>query len=89
LKQRQVEIAARIEQHQTDGDAFRTNQQVLISVACGAAGLFEHPKTEQKRKLLSLVFSNLRLNRKKLDYSLRSPFDLMVNRPNHANWLGD
>jgi site-specific DNA recombinase len=89
LKQQQIEIAARIEQHQTGDDAFRTTLEALISVASRAADLFERSKAGQKRKLLSLVFSNLRLNGKKLDYTMRSPFDLMVNRPNHASWLGD
>jgi hypothetical protein len=89
LKRQQVEIAAQIEQHQTGDDAFRATLEALISVASRAAGLFERSKAEQKRKLLSLVFSSLRLNAKKLDYTMRSPFDLMVKRPNHASWLGD
>ena len=89
LKQHQIEIAARIEQHQTGDDAFRTTLEALISVASRAADLFQRSKVEQKRKLISLVFSNLRLNGKMLDYTMRSPFDLMVNRPNHASWLGD
>jgi site-specific DNA recombinase len=49
-------------------------------LASRAAELFERSKIGQKRELIAFVFSNLRLNGKKLDYSLRSPFDLMVNR---------
>ena len=30
---------------------------------------------------------NLAARRKKLDYSLRSPFELMVNRPTYTSWL--
>lgn len=89
LKQQQTEIAARIDQHQTGDDAFRATLESLISVASRAADLFQRSKAEQKRKLVSLVFSNLRLSGKKLEYSMRSPFDLMINRPNHASWLGD
>jgi hypothetical protein len=85
LKQRQAEIAACIEQHQIGDDAFRTTLEALISVASRAADLFERSKAEQKRKLVSLVFSNLRLSGKKLEYTMRSPFDLMVNRPTHAS----
>ena len=89
LKQQQIEIAARIEQHQIGDDAFRTTLESLISLASRAADLFERSKAEQKRKLLSLVFSNLRLSGKNLEYSMRSPFDLMVNRPTYTSWLGD
>jgi site-specific DNA recombinase len=59
----------------------------LISVASRAAEIFERSKVEQKRQLIAFVFSNLRLRGKKLEFSLRSPFDLMVNRPNYTSWL--
>jgi hypothetical protein len=60
----------------------------LISLASRAAELFERSKTEQKRQLLAFVFSNLRLRGKKLELSLRSPFDLMVDRRSYSSWLG-
>jgi hypothetical protein len=52
-----------------------------------AAELFDRSKTEQKRQLLAFVFSNLRLRGKKLEFSLRSPFDLMVDRRSYSSWL--
>jgi hypothetical protein len=89
LKERQSEIAIRIEQHQKGEGDFRTTLESLISLASRAAELFERSKPEQKRQLLAFVFSNLRLKGKKLEYSLRSPFDLMVNRASYSSWLGD
>ena len=77
----------RIEQHQKGEDGFRTTLESLISVASRAAGLFERSKTEQKRELIAFVFSNLQLRGKKLAFSLRSPFDLMVDRRSYASWL--
>ena len=88
LKERQTELALRIEQHQKGEGDFRTTLESLISLASRAADLFERSKTEQKRQLIAFVFSNLRLNGKKLEYSLRSPFDLMVNRASYSSWLG-
>jgi hypothetical protein len=61
--------------------------EALISVASRAADLFEGSKTEQKRELIAFVFSNLQLRGKKLEFSTRSPFDLMVDRANYAGWL--
>ena len=89
LKGRQNEIALRIEQHQEGEGDYRTTLESLISVASRAADIFERSKTEQKRELIAFVFSNLRLKGKKLEFSLRSPFDLMVNRRDHSSWLGD
>ena len=89
LKERQAEIATRIEQHLEDEVSFRTTLESVISVASRAAELFERSKTEQKRQLIAFVFSKLRLNGKKLEFTLRSPFDLMVNRADYSGWLGD
>jgi len=88
LKESQAEIAARIEQHQRGDGEYRTTLESLISLASRAAELFERSKTEQKRQLIALVFSNLWLRGKKLELSLRSPFDLMVNRASYSSWLG-
>jgi hypothetical protein len=88
LKERQTEIALRVEQHQKGEGAFRTTLETLISVASRVAELFERSKTEQKRELLAFVFSNMRLRGKKLEFSLRPPFDLIANRTDHSSWLG-
>ena len=77
----------RIEQHGKGQDEFRTTLESLISVASRAADIFERSKTDQKRELIAFAFSNLSLKGKKLDFTLRSPFDLMVNRRTHASWL--
>jgi site-specific DNA recombinase len=80
LKERQTEIALRIEQHQQGEGDYRTTLESLISLASRAAEIFDRSKIEQKRELVAFVFSNLRLRGKKLEFSLRSPFDLMANR---------
>jgi len=64
LKERQTDIALRIEQHQKGEGDFRTTLGSLISLASRAAELFERSKPEQKRQLLVFVFSNLRLRGK-------------------------
>ena len=89
LKEQQIEIGLRIEQHQDGEGSFRTTLESLISVASRAAGIFERSKIDEKRQLIAFVFSNLRLSGKKLEYSMRSPFDLMVNRATYEGWLGD
>jgi len=50
--------------------------------------LFESSKIEQKRKLINYVFSNLELKGATLSYSLRKPFDLMVDCSTRSEWLG-
>jgi hypothetical protein len=62
LKERQTEIALRVEQHQKGEGDFRTTLESLISLASRAAELFERSKPEQKRQLLAFVFSSWRPN---------------------------
>ncbi len=50
--------------------------------------LFESSKIEQKRKLINYVFSNLELDGVTLRYTLRKPFDLMVDCSTRSEWLG-
>lgn len=76
----------RAQHEKGDGD-FRITLESLISLAFRAGELFERSKVEQKRQLIAFVFSNLRLRGKKLEFSLRSPFDLMVNRATYTSWL--
>jgi hypothetical protein len=59
LKGQQAEIAVRIEQHQQGDGEYRTTLESLISLASRAAELFERSKTDQKRQLIALVFSDL------------------------------
>ena len=87
MKERQTEIGLRIEQHQKGDGDYRITLEGLISLASRAVELFERSKAEQKRELIAFVFSNLRLKGKKLEFSLRSPFDLMVNRRDYSSWL--
>jgi site-specific DNA recombinase len=89
LKQSQTEVVLRIEQHQKGEGDFRTTLESLISLASRAGELFECSKIEQKRQLIAFAFSNLQLRGKKLEFSLRSPFDLMVNRTDYSSWLGN
>src|ERR1700730_18792182 len=59
LKERQAEIASRIEQHQQGDAEYRTTLENLISSASRAAELFERSKIEQKRQLrLSCSFAS-------------------------------
>jgi site-specific DNA recombinase len=87
LKQHQAEIGLRVAQHEKGDGDFRITLESLISLASRAGELFERSTIEQKRQLIAFVFSNLRLRGKKLEFSLRSPFDLMVNRATYTSWL--
>ena len=55
LKERQTEIALRIEQHQKGEEHFRMTLESLIYLASRAAELFERSKTEQKQQQIEKI----------------------------------
>ena len=89
LKQSQTELRIHIEQHQKGQDDFRITMESLLSLMSTACEMLDSSKVEQKRQLIAFVFSNLKLRGKKLEYTMRSPFNLLVNCPDHSGWLGD
>ena len=59
----------------------------LLDVASRANELFEFSKPEQKRQLVNFIFSNLKLEGKKLIFNLKMPFDQMALLSKSQNWL--
>ena len=66
---------------------FKITVNTVLSIASKAFELFESSKIEQKRKLINFVFSNLELKGATLRYSLKKPFDLMVDCTTYNDWL--
>ena len=67
---------------------FKLTVNTVLSIASKAYELFESSNIEQKRKLINYVFSNLELEGVTLRYSLKKPFDLMVDCTTYNDWLG-
>lgn len=59
----------------------------LLDIALRANELFEISKPEQKRQLVNFIFSNLKLEGKKLIFNLKMPFDQMALLSKSENWL--
>ncbi len=87
LKQRQHEISIMTTNHEEGDNSFKMTVESLFSLASRAYDIFESSKIEQKRQLITFVFSNLALRGAKLEYSLRKPFHLITGKRSHQNWL--
>jgi len=89
LKNRQYNINEQIKSYLKADETFKITANTVLSIASKAYDLFLSSTIEQKRKLISYVFSNLELKGVTLQYSLKKPFDLMVNCSTYQEWLGD
>ncbi len=88
LKQDQHGLRQQLAQHQDADDDFYISLNLLLELVQNAASLFKKADIEQKRKLLNLLCWNLEMKDGKLEFSMRSPFDLFVNASNCQEWQG-
>ena len=81
--------ALRVERalHEDADEQFKNALITAFRLANRASALFESSKISEKRQLIQYVFSNLRLRGPKLDYTLRKPFDGMLDLAGCAEWL--
>jgi site-specific DNA recombinase len=86
LRAKLAKVAERIKAQQNGDDNFKEALISIITIAAEAKELFLGSTNEEKRTLLNYVFSNLTLSGATLCYSLKKPFDMMLNCPDFAKW---
>ncbi len=72
--------------HFGDEEYYLTSEYLLKLVA-NASKIFESSKAEEKRQLLKLTLSNLRLEGKKVLYDWLNPFDKIAELSSRQLWL--
>ncbi len=82
-----AEVHVDIESHEEADTNFKQTLVTAFKLANKASQLFESSKTHEKRELVNFLFSNLALRGRKLEYTLRKPFDAMVNLRRCSSWL--
>jgi site-specific DNA recombinase len=85
-KDRQLEIVELIHAYDVTEDEFNNKLILLINIASGASRLFRGSDTHEKREMLSFIFQNLKLNGKKLEYTMRYPFSLFADANKTGEW---
>ena len=88
LKERQRQINAELKILNDADEQFGITLTSLISLASKAYDIFESSKIAEKRQLINFMFSNLRLRGEKVLFSLKQPFNLMVDLDSRHEWLG-
>ena len=87
LKQEHTDAKMALDNYDDADDAFKITVSSVLLLLSKAHALFKSSKNDQKRRLINFLFSNLKLSGQTLEYSLRSPFDLMVNAGHFEKWL--
>ena len=75
-----------LEEHNNADDNFTENMINVLQIAANAHKTFNLSKTDKKRKLINLVLSTKNLRGRKLEFTLRSPFDEFVKNTEIGEW---
>lgn len=76
----------RLNIEQVDDEYYGTVTH-LLRLSKDAPRLFKQASIEQKRSLIDMVLSNLRLDGEQLLWELKKPFDSMAFCSKNSNWL--
>ena len=87
LMQNRNDLTLEIQKHDRADDNFTKPLSRLVELAFRALDVFKGSNIEEKRKLLSFVFSNLKLRGRKLEFKLHPPFDDFVKLSKSEEWL--
>ena len=86
-EQKQTNILKAMQKHSDAHKDFHITASVVLDLAKRAYDIFEKATIQEKRQLIDFVFQNCTLHNKKLNYKLKSPFDIIVDSANCTEWL--
>ena len=93
----EIKVELEVERHNIDvklqslskaDDSFNETLGIIFELASKAHELFKSSEIEEKRRIISILFPNLKMDGKNLVFELRKPFDMFVKNENHPVWLG-
>ncbi len=88
FKDQSIDINIRLEQLQEAEDNYYVTAKYVLNLTSRAFELFKSSEVEEKRQLIKLVLSNLRIENEKELYDIQKPFDLIVNCHDRQFWRG-
>ena len=82
------DVSLRLEKLQDAEDNYYVTAKHVLDLSSRAYELFLSSEVEEKRQLLKLVLSNLRVENEKVLYDVRAPFDSIMNCHDRLTWRG-
>ena len=86
LRDQAAAVSTRLDDLQIAEDNYYITSKLLLELSARAYDLFISSEVEEKRQLIKLVLSNLRLDGEKLVYDVQKPFDLILKCSDDQVW---
>jgi site-specific DNA recombinase len=87
FRSEQDKLEVELAMHSNADKEFYITITNLLDISTRAFELYESSKLDQKRQLLNFMFSNLKLEGKKLVFNLKRPFDVLAGLTKTQDWL--
>lgn len=87
FREKVAEIDTQLSMLQEAEDNYYLSAKYLLELANRAYELFESSEVEERRQLIKLVLSNLRVEDDLVRYDAIKPFDTILNYDNRTSWL--
>jgi site-specific DNA recombinase len=81
-----IDAASKLLAHQKSDAHYLTSARIVLELSNKAYDLFLKQDSAEKRKLVNILLSNLSFDGKVLEFTLRKPFDTVMECKKSANW---
>ena len=88
LSEQSENINIRLLQLREAEDNYYTTAKYVLDISSRAYEWFVSSEVNEKRQLINLVLSNLRIEDEKVLYDAQRPFDVIINSVDNKRWLG-
>ena len=86
-KEKQQEILEKLKRHDSADESYYITLNTTLSLAQRAYEIFESSEVSEKGQLLNFLLQNCQLKGKKLLFSLKAPFDTVLQASKCSNML--
>ncbi len=87
LQAQRQNVEVRLQKLSNADDEFNKNLSTIFSLASRSYELFKSSELEEKRRIITILFPNLLVDRENLVFTPRKPFDAFMNLGSCPNWL--
>ena len=81
------DIEGKLQRLTNNNDNFDKAVLNIFNLASKASFLFKSSELQEKREIISILFTNLEMDSEKLVFEPRKPFDVLLNSHQRPNWL--
>ena len=86
-KEKQTDLESQMSSYTIADESFYVNANILLQAVKKASQVFEGSEPITKRQILNFLLQNLKLQGKKLDFQLKTPFDTVLKANTSSNLL--